>query len=68
VHNDDLSKKIAYMGILAGVLLLVGDFTVGVVQSDIITMFFAAGYVLMMIWLFLIAGRLFQPSLSGMRP
>jgi len=68
LRNDSFSKSIAYMGILASVFLLVGDFTAGVVQSDIITIFFAAGYVLMMTWLFLIAGRLFQLRLSVLKP
>jgi hypothetical protein len=49
LRNDDFSKRIAYTGILASALLLVGDFTAGVVQSNIIAMLLATGYVLMMI-------------------
>jgi hypothetical protein len=68
LRNDDFSKRISYTGILASALLLVGDFTAGVVQSNIIAMLFATGYVLMTIWFFLIAGRLFQLSLRGLWP
>jgi hypothetical protein len=64
LRNDSFNKGIAYMGIVASALLLVGDFTAGVVHSDIITTLFGTGYVLMMIWFFLIAGRLFLLSLS----
>lgn len=60
LRNDIFNKVTAYMGFLASVLLLVGDFTAGVLHSDIITTLFGIGYVLLMTWFFLIARRLFQ--------
>jgi hypothetical protein len=57
--NKAFRKATSYVGILASVLLFVGDLSVGV-QSNIITILFAVGYVLLTIWFFLIAQRLYQ--------
>jgi hypothetical protein len=50
----------AVLGILASALLLVGDLTVGVFPRNALgAALFAIGYVLMIIWLFLVGRRLF---------
>jgi FlaA1/EpsC-like NDP-sugar epimerase len=46
-----------YTGILAAIFLFVGDLTVGI-QSSIISLLFALGYVLLTLWFFLIARSL----------
>ncbi len=55
------SKAAIYTGILASVFLFVGDLTVGV-HSNIITILFSIGYVLLITWFFLIAQSLFRPG------
>jgi hypothetical protein len=50
-------KAIAFTGILANGLLLTGDFTVGA-DIKIFTILFAAGYILLIIWIFLITSTL----------
>jgi hypothetical protein len=60
LRNKIFSRVTAYVGILASVLLLVGDFTAGVLHSNTITALFGIGYVLLMTWIFLIARRLFH--------
>jgi len=50
---------IIYVGIPAGFFLFAGDFTVGV-HSNIITILFGIGYVLLTTWFFLIARSLFR--------
>jgi hypothetical protein len=57
--NKFFSNAIVYSGILAGILLLVGDLTVGI-RSDVITIFFGIGYVLLIIWFFLVARVFFR--------
>ena len=57
--NELFSKVIVYAGILAGIFLLVGDISVGV-QSDMITILFGIGYVLLLAWFFLIAQVFFR--------
>ena len=60
LRDNIFNRVTAYVGILASVLLLVGDFSAGVLHSNIITTLFGIGYVLLMTWFFLIARRLFQ--------
>jgi hypothetical protein len=60
LRNSIFNRVTAYMGILASVLLLVGDFSAGVLHSNIITTLFGIGYVLLVTWFFLISRRLFQ--------
>jgi hypothetical protein len=55
------SKATIYTGILAGILLFAGDLTVGI-HSNIITILFGVGYVLLTAWFFLIAQTLFRPG------
>jgi hypothetical protein len=60
LRNNIFNKVIAYMGILASLLLLAGDFSVGIPNSNIIAALFGIGYVLMMTWFFLVGWRLLQ--------
>jgi hypothetical protein len=61
LHSDKFSKLIAFVGILASVLLLAGDFgTEPNAHSTIVAGLVGIGYVLMMAWFFLISQRLFQ--------
>ena len=48
------------MGILAGVFLLAGDFSVGVPQSNMIAALFGLGYLLLTAWFVPVGTRLFQ--------
>jgi len=57
--DKSFGKVTVYTGILAGILLFAGDLTVGI-HSNIITMLFGAGYVLLTIWFLLIARILFR--------
>lgn len=54
-----ISKGTIYAGILAAIFLFAGDFTVGT-HSNIITILFGIGYVLLIAWFFLIAPNLFR--------
>ncbi len=60
-RDKTFSKAATYVGILAGVFLFAGDLTVGI-HSDIITILFGIGYVLLTTWFFLIAQGLFRPG------
>jgi len=55
LQNNIFNKLIAYMGILASALVLVGDFSVGIPHSNIIAALFGIGYVLLTVWFLLIA-------------
>lgn len=54
------NKFLAYAGILASVLLLVGDFGASLAPSTIMAVLFGIGYILFIMWLFMIARKLFQ--------
>lgn len=59
------NKPTAYIGILTSVLLLVGDFSAGVIPpSTVIATLVGIGYVLLMMWHFLVARKLFQLGMS----
>jgi hypothetical protein len=60
LRSSIFDKFIAYTGILASVLLLVGDFGASLAPSTILAVLFGIGYILFIVWLFLIARRLFQ--------
>jgi hypothetical protein len=61
LRNNIFSKVIAFVGILASVLLLVGDFsTTASSHSTILAVLTGIGYVILMIWFFLVAQRLWQ--------
>jgi hypothetical protein len=60
--TDHFHKKLtAFIGILANVLLLIGDFTVGA-GIKIFTILFAAGYILLIIWASSITNTLLNRS------
>ena len=59
--NKLFGNVIVYSGILAGILLLLGDLTVGI-HSTVITILFGIGYVLLIIWFFLMARGLVRLS------
>jgi hypothetical protein len=64
--NEMFSKVIVYAGILASIFLLVGDLSVGI-QSDMITILFGIGYVLLLAWFFLIAQVFFRLGSGTLR-
>jgi hypothetical protein len=57
LRNKIFSNVTIYTGVLASIFLFMGDLTVGI-NSNIITIFFGIGYVLLIIWFFLIAQKL----------
>ena len=57
LKNKFTNRITSYAGICASVFLFVGDLTVGI-HSNVITVIFGLGYLLLMAWLFLIGGRL----------
>jgi hypothetical protein len=61
LRSRDFSLVTAYVGLVASALLFSGDIGTAVVASStVIAIFIGIGYVLWMIWLFLIARRLIQ--------
>jgi len=58
-RDKTFSKAFIYTGIIASIFLFVGDLTIGV-HSNIITILFGIGYVLLATWFFLIAPTLFR--------
>lgn len=62
LRSNTFSNNIAYAGILASVLLLVGDLSVSIARSSIIAILIGIGYVLLITWFFMVGRRLFQLS------
>lgn len=60
LRSDIFDKLIAYVGMLSSALLLFGDISVNITHSDVIAVLTGIGYVLLIVWLFLIAQRLFR--------
>jgi hypothetical protein len=61
LRSRDFSLVTAYAGIVASALLFSGDIGTAVfASSTVIAIFIGIGYILWMIWLFLIARRLIQ--------
>ena len=60
LRSADFNKTTAFMGILAGVFLLAGDFSVGVPQSNMIAALFGLGYLRLTAWFVPVGTRLFQ--------
>ncbi len=58
LRNKALNKTTIYAGILGGIFLFIGDLTVGI-DSNMITILFGIGYVLLTLWFFLIGRKLF---------
>ena len=65
--SDTFSKKVAYIGILANISLLVGDIGTAFSYSIILAIFIGIGYVLFIIWCALIGWRLLQLGLVEFR-
>ncbi len=54
-------KPVAYLGIVASILLLLGDFTAGLIPApNILAVLVAVGYVLLIAWFGLVARGLFR--------
>jgi hypothetical protein len=67
LRNKVFNNVTIYAGILAGVFLFVGDLSVGI-HSDMITILFGIGYVLLTTWFLLVGQRLVhlgQPIQGG---
>ena len=60
LRSTIFNKATAYLGIIASVLLLLGDFSAGIPPSVIVASLFGIAYVLIITWFLLIARRLFQ--------
>lgn len=61
LQSDTFNKFTAYLGILASTLLLVGDFSAGVISPlAILATLVGIGYVSLVAWFFLVARQLFQ--------
>ncbi len=60
LQNTHFDRQTAFLGIIACMLLLAGDFSAGVLYSNIISALFGIGYVLLITWIFLVALKLFQ--------
>jgi hypothetical protein len=59
-RHTRFSKVTAYVGLPASVLLIVGDVSTRHVFSNIIAVLVGIGYVLLIIWLFIVGRRLVQ--------
>lgn len=60
LRSTPFSNAVAYAGIPASVLLLVGDLSASIALSSIIAVFIGIGYVLLIIWLVLVGQQLIQ--------
>ena len=58
------NRLFAYTGLLSGVLLLAGDLGAGMAPSYFLATLTGIGYLLLVAWFFLVAGRLFQFGLG----
>lgn len=57
-------KRTAYLGMLSGALLLAGDIGASMAPSMILATLTGIGYLLLITWFFLVAGRLFRLGLD----
>lgn len=61
LHSKVFDKGMALVGVIANVLLLIGDLgTNPITASTLFATVIAVGYVLLITWFFLIAGRLYK--------
>jgi hypothetical protein len=61
LRGKPFSKVSAYIGLVASALLLAGDLSAGAIPpSNLVATLFGIGYVLLIVWIFLVARRLFQ--------
>jgi len=67
LRSQLFNKRIAYIGLLSGALLLAGDLGASMAPSNILAILTGIGYLLLMIWFFLVARRLFQLGLDDRR-
>ena len=58
--SQDFSKWTGWMGMIASMLLLAGDFGTGMAPSSILAVSTGIGYILLTCWLFVVSCRLFQ--------
>ncbi|RPI30282.1 MAG: hypothetical protein EHM70_14285 [Chloroflexota bacterium] len=66
LKSQRFGKGIAWAGIISSVLLLAGDIGASTAPSVILAVLMGIGYILLMLWLFLVAGKLFSLG-SGSR-
>jgi hypothetical protein len=67
LRSNIFKRVTAYVGILANVILLIGDFSAGIIPSSItVATLFGIGYVLLTTWFFLIAQGLFSRKWSSL--
>ncbi len=64
LSNQVFGKWTGWMGLLASILLLAGDFGTGLAPNAILAASTGIGYVLLTAWLFLVARRLFELARS----
>jgi len=62
LKNDNFSKKISYLGILANGCLLIGDIGIVFGYGKSLVLFIGVGYIVLILWFGLISWRLFQIS------
>jgi hypothetical protein len=62
LKSTTFNKPIAFLGIAASILLLIGDFSAGIPPSIMIASLFGIAYILVIVWFFLVALTLFQLS------
>ncbi len=60
MFGDHSFRPLAYLGVVANVLLLFGDFATSGVQTLVVAALVAIGYVLLIVWFGLIAARLLR--------
>lgn len=60
LRSTIFNKATGYLGVAASMLLLLGDFSAGIPPSTLVAALFGIAYLLIIIWFFLIARRLFQ--------
>lgn len=58
LRSQRFDRRIAFMGIISSVLLLIADFSVGLAPSRLLAIVTGLGYIFLMFWYFLVAGRL----------
>lgn len=64
LRSNLFNKRIAYSGMLSGILLLAGDLGAGTAPSNTLAILTGIGYILLTTWFFLVARRLFQLGLG----
>jgi hypothetical protein len=60
LRSNLFTRRTAYMGIVSGLLLLVGDLGASTAPSNMLAILMGVGYVLLMSWLFLVGFKLLR--------